>query len=427
LAAQQLAAATPADADSKLQPAAEIAPAESAPAQSHAAVAKQQPRAKGAKQAAQQPASAAKSEHPSLPAEATPADAESNADQAKADAKASAAKPQDLALRSATHAAQESTPDKSVEPKDNVKASQAEPARDHGPQPEVAASKPAAKSAAAQAVGAAQISEPSRASKKPAVESSRDDVPKKGDKRSAARTFAVSGEAASSAAERPANAARTADTPPMPTVATGAPQQLPVAEVTVASSANANTSSKDSAAAKQGLLSPFARLERGVHGTRGGQRSASGEPARHVDPARFVSRVARAIHTAQERGGPLQLRLSPPELGAMRLELAVNQGALTATIETDNSTTRQLLLDHLPALRERLAEQNVKIERFDVDVRRDPGGGQQNTAPQDRGNQHHQRTSTPQAASRRDAAPPVTDPSQPIRRSITNTSINVVA
>ena len=104
----------------------------------------------------------------------------------------------------------------------------------------------------------------------------------------------------------------------------------------------------------------------------------------HVDPARFVSRVARAVQTAQERGGPLQLRLSPPELGAMRIELSVNQGTLTATIETDNSNARQVLLDNLPALRDRLADQNIKIERFDVDVRRDSSGNQQNYAPQDR-------------------------------------------
>jgi flagellar hook-length control protein FliK len=138
--------------------------------------------------------------------------------------------------------------------------------------------------------------------------------------------------------------------------------------------------------------------------------------------------VARAIHTAQERGGPLQLRLSPPELGAMRLELSVNQGALTASIETDNSTARQVLLDNLPALRDRLAEQNVKIERFDVDVRRDSSGSQQNSGPQDRGaEQRHDRTSERHGAARRETVAHAIDEAQPIRRTITNTSINVVA
>ena len=88
-----------------------------------------------------------------------------------------------------------------------------------------------------------------------------------------------------------------------------------------------------------------------------------------VDPARFVSRVAKAFHTAAERGGALQLRLAPPELGAVRVELTITDGVMSAQLETENATAKRVLLEHLPALRERLADQNIRIERFDVDVR----------------------------------------------------------
>jgi flagellar hook-length control protein FliK len=184
-------------------------------------------------------------------------------------------------------------------------------------------------------------------------------------------------------------------------------------------------------AAKEGLLSPFTRLERGgplnSHANRPiGDREA----APHVDPARFVSRVARAVQTAHERGGPLQLRLSPPELGTMRLELAVHEGALSAKIETDNATARQVLLDNLPALRDRLAEQNVRIERFDVDVRRDgtgDGSGRPNPGPQERGHHRHgeptpHRTNT----GRGTTSQTTSDTPSPIRRTITDTTINLV-
>ncbi len=112
----------------------------------------------------------------------------------------------------------------------------------------------------------------------------------------------------------------------------------------------------------------------------------------------------------------------------MRLEIAVNQGALTAKIETDNQSARQLLLDNLPALRERLAEQNIKIERFDVDVRRDSTGSEQQPAPQDRGNtnEHSSHRGGPNPP-RRNTATQSVDEVAPIRRTITTTSINVVA
>jgi flagellar hook-length control protein FliK len=109
--------------------------------------------------------------------------------------------------------------------------------------------------------------------------------------------------------------------------------------------------------------------------TKGLARTTSEEMPR-VDPARFIGRVAKAFHTAQERGGTLQIRLSPPELGAMRLELTVKDGVMAATLETENSSAKRVLLEHLPALRERLAEQNIRVDRFDVDVRREGAGGQ---------------------------------------------------
>ena len=210
-----------------------------------------------------------------------------------------------------------------------------------------------------------------------------------------------------------ANANSTATTRPAPIEST---------EVT----AKQSGASRD---AKQNVLSPFARLDRTAHnGLRASHRPGQGEAPPHVDPARFVSRVARAVHTAQERGGPLHLRLSPPELGALRLELTVHQGALTAKIETDNATARHVLLDNLPALRDRLADQNVRVERFDVDVRQDSGGSQHNPGPQDRGAQHRQPPArNPGPSQRHAAASQTVDESAPIRRTITQTSINVVA
>jgi flagellar hook-length control protein FliK len=97
-----------------------------------------------------------------------------------------------------------------------------------------------------------------------------------------------------------------------------------------------------------------------------------------VDRTRFVHRVANAFRSAQQNDGQIQLRLSPPELGSLKIEIAVRNGVLSANLETETAEARRVVLDNLPALRQRLAEQDIRIEKFQVDVRRDGGqsGGQ---------------------------------------------------
>jgi flagellar hook-length control protein FliK len=144
-------------------------------------------------------------------------------------------------------------------------------------------------------------------------------------------------------------------------------------------------------------LHPHA-LGRPGHGhVRRNGRTGDAPALPRVDASRFVGRVAKAIQTASERGGSLNLRLSPPELGSLRLQLTVDNGVMSATLEADNSVARQVLLDHLPALRDRLAEQNIRIERFDVDVRHDGSGGQ----PDARASQHDGRDQQPHHANHR--------------------------
>ncbi len=97
------------------------------------------------------------------------------------------------------------------------------------------------------------------------------------------------------------------------------------------------------------------------------------------DGGRFVQRVANAFRSAQQHEGEIQLRLSPPELGSLKIEIAVRHGVLTAKLEAESVDARRALLDNLPALRQRLAEQEIRIEKFEVDIRRDGGQGQPGT------------------------------------------------
>ncbi len=98
-----------------------------------------------------------------------------------------------------------------------------------------------------------------------------------------------------------------------------------------------------------------------------GESHGTGRPLDDAQQARFVHRVMRAFERT-EGGGELRLRLNPPELGAMRLQVRVENGGLTAHLETETVQARTALLDSLPVLRERLAEQGIHIEQFDIDL-----------------------------------------------------------
>jgi len=119
-------------------------------------------------------------------------------------------------------------------------------------------------------------------------------------------------------------------------------------------------------------LQPVAQREAGTGRTSTTDDTSSLSQA---DRFRLVQRVARAVQTAVDRGGDLKLRLSPPELGSLRLQVRLTDGALSARIETDNPAAKQVLIDNLPALRDRLADQNIRVEKFDVDLSNSGGGG----------------------------------------------------
>jgi flagellar hook-length control protein FliK len=220
---------------------------------------------------------------------------------------------------------------------------------------------------------------------------------------------------------------------PAPAVAAVTAASAPDKSAAKSASADVVTKvAKITSAPKSATLAAFGRLDRSGGATASGPGGASEtQNSPTVDPAKFVSRVAKAIETAQNRGGPLSLRLSPPELGSLRLELEVKQGVMNAKVETDTAAARQTLLDNLPSLRDRLAEQNVRIDRFDVDVRRDGTNDQANPGPQQRHSQHQQQyyrapptrpTTTNVSSNQDDLAEPT-----PAVRTITDTTINLVA
>lgn len=110
------------------------------------------------------------------------------------------------------------------------------------------------------------------------------------------------------------------------------------------------------------------------------EKTPGGEQAERV---RFVQRVARAFQSMGDRNGTIRLALHPAELGSLKLHLSVRNGTMEARVEVETENARNLLVENLPALRERLADQNIKVERFDVEfMNRSAGGSSQDAGQQ---------------------------------------------
>lgn len=87
------------------------------------------------------------------------------------------------------------------------------------------------------------------------------------------------------------------------------------------------------------------------------------------DRVRFMDRVERAFHAAEQGDGAIRMRLAPAELGSMQLTLERDEsGEWIARIETETAEAKQALLENASALKERLAEQDFRLARFEVET-----------------------------------------------------------
>jgi len=151
--------------------------------------------------------------------------------------------------------------------------------------------------------------------------------------------------------------------------------ELALANLNNASESTANSHNSSAPSTAETMAAAGRTLGNSLAGKAANAASTAAETSHTetptVDRARFVQRVGGAIRSAQNRDGQIQLRLSPPELGTLRINIVMNEGVLTARLETETAAARAVLLDNLPALRERLAEQEIRIDKFDVDVGRE--------------------------------------------------------
>ncbi|MCD6569303.1 MAG: flagellar hook-length control protein FliK [Deltaproteobacteria bacterium] len=77
--------------------------------------------------------------------------------------------------------------------------------------------------------------------------------------------------------------------------------------------------------------------------------------------------------------GKMSLRLYPPMLGRVDVNISLHDGELQAAFRTDQVFTRDILQQHLPILREALAQQGIRVNHFAVTLGLESKGSDPNS------------------------------------------------
>ena len=125
--------------------------------------------------------------------------------------------------------------------------------------------------------------------------------------------------------------------------------------------------------------------------------------SRHVTAHQVIDQVVPAVVASKQGGHEVRIRLNPPELGSLLVDIRVRDGVVSARLEATQPTTQQLVTDNLGLLRDGLAQQGLTVDRIEVTLAESPLGRDQ-TSSNRQGNQ----------SSRDDAPVPYLDsPEQP--------------
>jgi flagellar hook-length control protein FliK len=137
-----------------------------------------------------------------------------------------------------------------------------------------------------------------------------------------------------------------------------------------------SSNSNQAAAVQESLMSP-ADLPRGTGSNFTEpaadsiqQATTQSEVAEQIrlDRYRLIQRVARSFNRLGPDGGNVQLRLHPPELGTLFMQVRLEGRNISARMVTESAAAREVIMDSLPQLRQRLAEQGYEVAQINVEI-----------------------------------------------------------
>ena len=102
------------------------------------------------------------------------------------------------------------------------------------------------------------------------------------------------------------------------------------------------------------------------------------------------ARLARGLSNAvKQGGGTVTLRLTPPEIGTVRIQMQLTGTALSASMHTETASAHQLLTQQLGQLRASLESQGLSVERLQVQPMQQAQPGSANEQAGDNSQQHN--------------------------------------
>ncbi len=121
-------------------------------------------------------------------------------------------------------------------------------------------------------------------------------------------------------------------------------------------------------------------------------------------PAQFSARILRGLTTMfNQRGGVMTMRLHPPELGELRVQMTLSQGRVSAEFLATTQSAHALLERSLTSLRSALETHGLSVERLTVQPL--PSVQVRHDAPDEQQQRHHHDAGSGQSRGRRDDDP----------------------
>lgn len=235
--------------------------------------------------------------------------------------------------------------------------------------------------------GAGEVGEPVAASRQPVQPVANSQVPNQaqgGQQQPAANQPSVAATPlAPSAMVSDAGASSTASRAASPAVSAPSQPTKPVQAVNAMTAAAGTT--KQTAAPTQAFS-----IERATAKTdRAAYAKPAAAPAQRPDPTAQIQRGLAQV--LRQQGGTLTMKLTPNELGEVKIALQMQQSRVTGTIDAQTVAARDLLTINIDALKASLEQRGVTVDRLDVRLQ---GAAESDTHARSGAEPRHEHAST---------------------------------
>lgn len=100
-------------------------------------------------------------------------------------------------------------------------------------------------------------------------------------------------------------------------------------------------------------------------------------PPEQAVSAKVIGQIVKAakVHITEGRSD-IALRLDPPHLGTVQMNVSVAEGTVTATLQASTESARQVLQSDLATLKQNLADAGINVDKIEVSVGSSPDHSQ---------------------------------------------------